>query len=165
MLRIVVDEAGEHLDVAAQIWAKATSWRDRDKDVPLLELSRPVIKRVLEISPRSFLLMVFDEDLPLGFAAIGPVAGNDSMAELHYVGVEPPSWGRSVGAVIMVSAADVLLERGFSEARLLVYVDNERAAQLYERCGWHRHGEAVPHPRTGKAEQEYGLVLEAVDRH
>lgn len=160
-MRIVVDEAGDYLDAAARIWAEATSARDNDDEVPPIELSRPIMRRVLNASPRAFLLMVLDEDeRPVAFAAIGPVAENETMAELHYVGVEPPSWGRSFGAVVMAAAVDVLLERGFSEARLLVYADNLRAAQLYERNGWRPHGEAVQHPRTGKAEQEYRLVLQ-----
>ena len=136
MMRVVVDESGEHLDAAAQIWAEATSWRDNDKDVAPLELSRPIIERVLEISPRSFLLMVFEDE-------------DDGR----------PSWGRAYGAVALVTTQDAMLERGFSAAKLSVYVDNERAVQFYERWGWRPHGKPVPHPRTGKLEQEYRFAL------
>lgn len=164
-MRIVVDETGAYLDAVAQIWAEATSARDHDDDVPPLELSRPIMERVLKASPRAFLLVALDEDeRPVAFAAIAPAPENEAMADLHYVGVEPPSWGRSFGAAIMIAAQDVLLQRGFSEARLLVYVENERAAQLYERCGWRLLGEAAPHPRTGKAQQEYRLILEPPER-
>lgn len=165
MMRVVVDEAGEHLDAAAQIWAEATSWRDNDKDVAPLELSRPIIERVLEISPRSFLLMVFedeDDGRPIAFTAVAPVPGDEDMAELHYLGVEPPSWGRAYGAVALVTTQDAMFERGFSLAKLSVYVDNERAVQFYERWGWRSHGDPVPHPRTGRLEQEYRFVLEPV---
>ena len=167
MMRIVVDETGEHLDAAAQIWAEATSWRDKDKDVPPLELSRPVIQRVLESSPCSFLLMVFEDDdngRPIAFTANAPVPGDENMAELHYLGVEPPSWGRNYGAVALVATQDALLERGFAVAKLSVYVDNERAVQFYERWGWKPHGKAVPHPRTGKLEQEYRFFLEPIQQ-
>ncbi|MFD9898813.1 GNAT family N-acetyltransferase [Mesorhizobium sp. NPDC059025] len=167
MMRIVVDEAGEHLDAAARIWAEATSRRDNDKDVPSLELSRPIIKRVLEISERSFLLMVFEDadgGRPVAFTAVAPVPGDEDMAELHYLGVEPPSWGRSYGAVALVATQDALLERGFAVARLSVYVDNQRAVQFYQRGGWQPHGEALPHPRTGKPEQRYRLFLDPLRR-
>ncbi len=163
MMRIVVDETGRHLDAAARIWAEATSARDQDDEVPPLALSRPIIERVLQASPRAFLLIVLDEDeRPAAFAAIGPVPEDETMAELHYVGVEPASWGRSFGAMVMVAAPDVLVDRGFSDARLLVYVDNERATRLYERCGWRPHGKPSPNPRNGKAEREYRLVLKPI---
>ncbi len=86
----VIDGTRTHLDAAAQIWAEATSARDGDEDVPPLEISRPIIKHVLESSPRAFLLVALgDYGEAAGFAVIAPDSGEASLAELHYIGVSP----------------------------------------------------------------------------
>ncbi|GLS30149.1 Acetyltransferase (GNAT) family protein [Mesorhizobium albiziae] len=156
----IIDGTKTHLDAAAQIWAEATSARDGDDDVAQLDLSRPVMARVLESSARAFLLVAVDsKGTATGFAAIAPVPGEVESAELHYVGVNPRAWGGGVGKDLMAAIPNVLKERGFSTAKLSVYSDNPRAVILYEKMGWRRHGAPTPHARSGRLEQEYRLSL------
>lgn len=112
-------------------------------------------------SPRSPLLLALDQDSRVvGFAATEPLfAANGGTAELRYLGVRPEVWGGGVAAQLMGTLRDSLREVGFRRAQLAVYVDNVRAAALYERLGWSRQGCAVPHPRSGRLEQRYQLGL------
>jgi GNAT superfamily N-acetyltransferase len=115
---------------------------------------------VLASSPRAFLLVVLTDDGgAVGFAAIAPDPDDKDFAELHYVGVCPRAWGSGVGTLPMKAIPRFLKECGFSAAQLAVYVDNHRAARLYERLGWRRHGAPSPHKRSGRLEQDYRLAL------
>ncbi len=98
----IIDGTSTHLDEAARLWAEATSTRDGDDAVAPLEISRPVIQRVLDNSPRAFLLVVLDADAEtVGFAAAAPVPDDAALAELRYVGVSPRIWGGGVGRYLM----------------------------------------------------------------
>lgn len=162
-LNVVVAGGDEYVDEAARIWAEATTARDGEAEVPPLHVSRPLIKTVLDSSPRSLLLVALDQDgRALGFAAVEPMsrAGEpDDEARLRYLGVRPAAWGRGVAAQLLVALRSRLTAGGFTRALLGVYVDNFRAIALYERLGWSRCGRAVPHPRSGRLEQEYRLDL------
>lgn len=156
----IIDGTDSHLDIAAQIWAEATSTRDGDDDVAPLNISRPIIARVLESSRRALLLVILnDAGEAVGFAAIAPVPENAEMAEFHYVGVSPYVWGGGFGKQLMAAVPAVLKERDFTAAKLAVYADNPRAVRLYEHLGWRRHGDPAPHPRSGRTEQEYRLSI------
>jgi hypothetical protein len=82
------------------------------------------------------------------------------VAEVRYVGVDPDHWGSGVGGQVLARLADELAAADFRAAQLLVYADNAAARRLYERMGWRLAGqEPSPHPRTGKPEVRYHLLL------
>jgi ribosomal protein S18 acetylase RimI-like enzyme len=156
----IINGTSSHVDAAAQIWAEATSVRDGEDDVAPLEISRPIIARMLESSRSALLLVILnDAGEAVGFAAMAPVEDDAETAELRYVGVSPRAWGSGFGKQLMAAVPKVLKERGFRAAKLLVYTDNPRAVRLYERLGWCRHGDPAPHPRSGRPEQEYRLSI------
>ncbi|WP_395449254.1 GNAT family N-acetyltransferase [Aminobacter sp. UC22_36] len=156
----IVDGTKTHVDAAATIWARATAARDNDPDVATLDEARPVIARVLASSPHALLAVAeTDAGTAVAFGAIAPIAGEDSVAELHYFGVDPDHWGKGAAAELLAGIATLLRERGFETAQLAVYADNDRAIRLYERLGWRRLGELVQHQRSGRPEQRYQLVL------
>lgn len=153
---------GEYVDEAARIWAEATAARDGDDQVAGLELSRPLIAAVLDSSPRSGLLVARDEQgAPVGFAAIEPVGGKDDaeIADLRYLGVRPSAWGGGVARALLEAIPGWLRDAGFRRAWLDVYLDNDRAVRLYERHGWVQAGEPAPHPRSGRLERRYELIV------
>jgi ribosomal protein S18 acetylase RimI-like enzyme len=159
----VIDAAGRAslIDEAAGIWAQATAARDGDPQVPALDIARPVIQGVLDRSPRSLLLIARSADgTAAGFAAIEPVPGGDeTAAQISYVGVRPRLWGQRTAETLLIDACRRLEAAGYASVELSVYVDNHRAAALYERLGWQAVGPPVPHPRSGKPEQRYVLRL------
>jgi ribosomal protein S18 acetylase RimI-like enzyme len=60
----------------------------------------------------------------------------------------------------MARLVDELVSSGFLSAQLLVYADNASARRLYERMGWTwDEQEPSVHPRTGKPEVRYLLIL------
>jgi ribosomal protein S18 acetylase RimI-like enzyme len=160
----IVDGTDAHIDDAARIWAAATAARDGDVDVPPLELARPIIQNVLSNSRRSRLIVAVtcDGGQTVGFAAVepsGPSGPAADVAEVRYVGVHPQGWGTGIGAELMRALPERLAAIGYARAQLMVYVENRRAVQLYERLGWQADGRPTPHPRSGKLEQRYVLDL------
>lgn len=157
----IVDGAATRVDDAALIWAAATAARDGDDEVAGLNLARPVIEGVLARSLRALLLVAVDDtDRAVGFVAAEPVTepvADDGRAELSYLGVHPDAWGLGVGRALMAELPARLAAAGYTEAQLLVYVDNAPAVRLYERYGWRRHGSPTVHPRSGRLEQRYVL--------
>lgn len=149
------------LDMAAQIWAEATTVRDGHDTVPALDVSRPVIQGVLDRSARAFLLIARAADgTAAGFAVIEPAAGgSDTMARVSYIGVRPQLWGRGIGETLLLETLRRLKAAGYAGVELSVYLDNRNAVALYERLGWRPVGRPAPHPGTGKPEQRYELRL------
>jgi ribosomal protein S18 acetylase RimI-like enzyme len=96
----------------------------------------------------------------VGFATAAPRSpGDETNAELRYIGVRPDAWGRGAGSSLLLSAAELLREAGFAKVVLEVYSDNVRAVRLYEKLGWHRVGAAHPHPGSGRLLEDYSLDL------
>lgn len=151
---------GRYIDEAATVWAEATAFRDGEAEIAPLDLARPLIRSVVDSSPRSLLLVALDaNDRVVGFAAVKPVPENESIAEIRYLGVKPDSWGRGVGRQLMLTLPNRLAAAGYIRAELAVYVDNHRAVRLYEGLGWFPYGETTPHPRSGRLEQRYRLDM------
>lgn len=156
----IIDGTRSHVDRAAIIWARATAARDDDPDVAPLDEARPVISRVLDSSERALLAIAETaEGTAVAFGAIAPMPGDGTMAELHYFGVDPDHWGKGAAGELLAGIAVLLHQRGFDAAELTVYSDNDRAIGLYQRMGWRRLGEPVPHQRSGRPEQRYRLAL------
>lgn len=148
----------DDVDAAALIWAQATAARDGDREPASLGAARAVIDAVLARSRHECLLVAKADDGPVaGFAIAGPVG--PGRAEVSYLGVRPDQWGTGVGSLLLAGLRERLAAAGYQAAELLVYVANERAVALYERHGWRPAGPVTPHPRTGKPEQRYELVL------
>lgn len=148
----------EHVDTAALIWAHAVTVRDGYDEVPTLEEARPGIENALTNEP-SLLLLALENGVAVGFLAGGPQ--ETGTAYVNYVGVHPDAWGRRVGEALLRALPDALTERGYTDAELLVYVDNVRGVRLYERLGWIKIGDPAPHPRHGRVEQRYSFSVAA----
>lgn len=143
-----------HVDVAATIWAHAVAVRDGYDEVPSLDAARPGVESALANEP-SLLLLALEGGQAVGFLAGGP-QGMDT-AYVNYVGVHPDAWGKGVGEALLRALPEVLIKNGYEKAELLVYVDNVRGVRLYERLGWIKVGDPVPHPRNGRVEQRYAF--------
>lgn len=159
----VIDAAGRAplIDEAAQIWAEATAARDGHRQVPALDVSRPVIQDALDRSSRAFLLIARSADgTAAGFAAIEPAPGSsETTAQVSYIGVLPRLWGQGIGETLLLETRRRLKAAGYASVELSVYADNQRAAALYQRLGWRAAGLPAAHPKTGKPEQRYELRL------
>ena len=158
----VIDADGRDflIDDAAEIWAAATAARDGRDEVAGPDVSRPVIQGVLDRSSRALLLIARSADGTAGFAAVEPLAGSGGVvAQLSYFGVRPQLWGQGVGEMLLLEMPSRLRAAGYACVELSVYVDNRRAAALYERLGWRPRGVPAAHPVTGKPEQRYELRL------
>jgi RimJ/RimL family protein N-acetyltransferase len=146
------------IDGAALVWARATAARDGDAEIPPLEAARAVLLESLR-KERSTFVVAEDEGVVIGFATAEPAA-SWRVAEVRYLGVDPAHWGRGTGGLVLARLTEELAAAGFRLAQLLVYADNAPARRLYERLGWSwDEKEASLHPRTGKPEVRYSLLL------
>jgi GNAT superfamily N-acetyltransferase len=97
----------------------------------------------LHADPAVSMLMAEDENGMLGFTMPGesrdPDAGHE-VGEVRTMFAVPAAWGRGVGRALMTAALDDLRERGYSEATVWSFSDNERANRFYERHGFARDG-------------------------
>jgi GNAT superfamily N-acetyltransferase len=110
----------------------------------------------LHADPAVSMLMAEDESGMLGFTTPGesrdPDAG-DEVGEVRTMFAVPAAWGRGVGRALMTAALDDLRERGYSEATVWSFSDNERANRFYERHGFTRDG-------ADRTEQAWAYIRE-----
>jgi GNAT superfamily N-acetyltransferase len=89
------------------------------------------------------MLLAEEDGELLGFTACGesrdPDAG-DSVGEVRTLFVAAGGWGRGVGTALMAAALDDLRARGYSEATVWSFADNERANRFYEARGFSPDG-------------------------
>jgi GNAT superfamily N-acetyltransferase len=89
------------------------------------------------------LLLAENDGELLGFTACGesrdPDSGDDA-GEVRTLFVAPGEWRRGVGSALMAAALDDLRARGYSEATVWSFADNERANRFYDACGFERDG-------------------------
>jgi L-amino acid N-acyltransferase YncA len=64
----------------------------------------------------------------------------DHVGEVRMMFAAAGAWGRGVGGALMAAALDDLRERGYSEAMVWSFADNERANRFYESRGFERDG-------------------------
>lgn len=146
------------IDGAARVWARATAQRDGRAQIAPLEAAREVLLDSLE-KERSRLVVATNDGRIIGFATAEPT-DSSRVAEVRHVGVDPDYWGVGVGGMVISRMADELASGGYHAAQLLVYADNVAARRLYERTGWTcEQREPSFHPRTGRPEVRYRLVL------
>jgi GNAT superfamily N-acetyltransferase len=86
--------------------------------------------------PRTILAV--EEGSILGFATTLPSRDADlpDYGELGALYVDPPYWGRGIGAALIASARSRLWEMGFRNALLWVLAGNDRAERFYQADRW-----------------------------
>ena len=157
--RVSAPSAGD-VEAAAELWARTTTVRDSELEVPGLERSLPLIEDAMS-SSRSLLLLAGEPDgRLLAFAAAQPLSGEgEETANVRYVAVHPDVWGRGIGSALMAALRPELLALGYRRAELWARAENSRAIAMYERAGWRRTGRRDRHPQTGRMRCYLGIDL------
>ena len=102
------------------------------------------------------MLMAEDGSGMLGFTMCGESRDPDATheaGEVRTMFVVPAAWGRGAGSALMTEALDDLRERGYSEATVWSFADNERANRFYEARGFSPDG-------TERTEEVWADILE-----
>ena len=78
-----------------------------------------------------------------GNAGISVVAQRRKLCHRATLGIalKKEFWGMGIGGLLMREIEQQAKEMGFSQLELGVFSDNERAAALYEKCGFERWGQ------------------------
>jgi GNAT superfamily N-acetyltransferase len=93
--------------------------------------------------PAVTLLVAEENGEHLGYCTCGESRDPDAspeMGEVRTLFVAPAAWRHGAGSALMAAALDDLRARGYSEASVWSFADNERANRFYERHGFTRDG-------------------------
>ncbi|MFI7551730.1 GNAT family N-acetyltransferase [Micromonospora sediminimaris] len=89
----------------------------------------------------------------VGFATFGPYRNNQDRGDLDpaygevvSLYVTPENWGDGTARALFAAARAGLRESGWTEYRLWVLADNDRARRFYERAGLSPDGERSTYP-------------------
>jgi GNAT superfamily N-acetyltransferase len=101
------------------------------------------------IKPRT--VVAVEGRIILGFATTSPVRDADleGYGELCALYVDPPQWGKGIGAALIKDARARLREMGFQRAALWVLAGNLRAERFYRLDGWAEDGVRRSDSRRG----------------
>lgn len=107
------------------------------------------------LKPRTILAV--EERTILGFATTSPVrdADLDGYGELCALYVDPPHWGRGIGAALITDARARLRAMGFPKAALWALAGNARAERFYRLDGWSEDG-------VRRSDSRRGITIEEV---
>jgi GNAT superfamily N-acetyltransferase len=92
-------------------------------------------------------VLVEEDGELLGLSTCGASRDDDvdeSVGEVRSFFVAPGRWRGGVGRALMDGVLDSLRERGYREATVWSFTDNERANAFYERLGFTRDGAEEP---------------------
>jgi len=93
----------------------------------------------LHADPAVTMLLAEDAGDVLGLTTCGASRDADAseqVGEVRMIFAAPAAWGRGVGPALMAAALADLRERGYSEATVWSFADNERANRFYESSGF-----------------------------
>jgi ribosomal protein S18 acetylase RimI-like enzyme len=107
----------------------------------------------LSESPVDETTMAVDGDTVLGVCSFGPRRWpeSSSVGEVYALHVEPGSWRRGIGKLLLDDSLVRLAARGFASAVLWVLRDNWNARHFYAAQGWSATGEEMVEDRDGYA--------------
>lgn len=83
----------------------------------------------------------------------------DDVAMLYSMWVAPRARGRGVGEALVRECVQWARHVGFNDVQLAVVENNERAVQLYVRCGFRRTGRVEVRERDGVTIAEMSLAI------
>jgi ribosomal protein S18 acetylase RimI-like enzyme len=116
-------------------------------------------------SPLSETVVAVDHDTVVGVCRSGPRRQPEagSIGEVYALHVEPRSWRRGIGTMLLDRTLRRLAGRGFTGGVLWVLRDNWNARHFYEAQGWSATGEEMVDDRSGYAipETRYAITLTA----
>ncbi|WP_417555068.1 GNAT family N-acetyltransferase [Microbacterium sp.] len=103
--------------------------------------------RILAETPRRTLVAV-DGERVVGWASFGDARDADAgepdsrggTGELWGIYAHPDAWSTGVGHLLLTAVEQELTDAGHETAYLWVLAGNSRAAEFYERHGWHADG-------------------------
>ena len=88
--------------------------------------------------------VALEGEVVVGFASAAPSrdpdADAEAVGELQAVYVDPDSYRRGIGTLLLAEATDDMTRHGFREATLWVVRENEKGRSFYETHGWEHDG-------------------------
>lgn len=101
-------------------------------------MSRRSLRHFL-VSPTSQVLVAERDGLVAGYSLV-LFRPNSAIARLYSIAVAPDCTGSGIGPALLEAAEDAALSRNCSHLRLEVHEKNQRAIELYRKCGYSQFG-------------------------
>jgi ribosomal protein S18 acetylase RimI-like enzyme len=89
-------------------------------------------------------MLAYEGDALVGAVILGSYKPDPTIGYVVQYYLIEPARGRALGDELDLFACQLLRDKGFTRARLLVSLSNIRAVRFYRRRGW---TDAGPHPR------------------
>lgn len=157
---VVVREA-ETRDVEPMAAIRVDAWRTAYREfIPRDYLESPefeldtmghLIDAVTSAAPGVQLWVAEADSEVVGYCVTGPspeAAGEGAIYDLF---VAPSVWRHGVGRRLLTHGVDHLRQKGFGEATLWVFEENEQAAKFYGALGWVAEGTVRPDGPNGES--------------
>jgi ribosomal protein S18 acetylase RimI-like enzyme len=87
-------------------------------------------------TPGTWLLIVLDDDRPVGSLWLGRHPNRPDMAYVYDIAIDDPEQGHGFGRAAMLAAEELTREAGLRGIGLNVFGFNDRARRLYDSLGY-----------------------------
>ena len=148
----------------AALWTRANEdQKERRLRLPFADLLDAVYQRLAH--PEGRFLLSFDGGALVGMvhAAVVTQTGRNNAASremvLSMLAVDPSSWRRGLGRMLIGRCIDLARERHVDAVRLWSHSANDRAARLYEKLGF-RNGHCFKLEAGGEVDVQYSYTVD-----
>ncbi len=149
----------------AALWNRANEdQKERRLRLPFADLLDAVYQRLAD--PEGRFLLAFDGAALVGMvhaAVISRPTGRDGAASremvLSMLAVDPSSWRRGLGRMLIGRCIELARERHVEAVRLWSHSANDRAARLYEKLGF-RNGHCFKLDCGGDVDVQYSYTVD-----
>jgi ribosomal protein S18 acetylase RimI-like enzyme len=156
---------GDDVRNIADLWNRANEeQKERRRRLPFADLLDAVYQRLAD--PEGRFLLAFDEDALVGMvhAAVvsRPVGRNGAASRqmnLTMLAVDPSSWRRGLGRMLIGRCIELARARRVDAVRLWSHTSNDGASRLYEKLGF-RNGHCFKLDGSGDVDVQYSYSVD-----
>lgn len=136
----VDDDAGRLAEIHVAAWQATYRGIMTDERLDGMSVARAALRwrrNITDPAAGTEYLVVTHNDLPVGFAILGPADDSEpGMGQLYALNLHPDWWARRLGSMLFGAAEQRLTTLGYSRGFLWVAQGNERAITFYNKHGW-----------------------------
>jgi ribosomal protein S18 acetylase RimI-like enzyme len=149
----------------AGLWHRANDdQKERRRRLPFADLLDAVYQRLAD--PEGRFLLAYDGDALVGMVhaavvsrPVGPKGQASRQMNLSMLAVDPSSWRRGLGRMLIGRCIELARARRVEAVRLWSHTANEGAARLYEKLGF-RNGHCFKLDLEGDVDVQYSYTVD-----
>ncbi len=154
-----------------QLIAHKTWWQSYGEILPkeqleyMLDLiySESALIEQMIVKKHEFIL-VFEGDIPLGFASYESNSGPLPELMIHKLYILPQMQGKGVGKNIMDYVTEIAIQNANNKLRLKVFHKNSKAIEFYQKCGFYKIATETTSTGNGYSILD-NVMIKHIERH